>query len=118
MDPAAFFESAIPFFICRGFAAFMSSHGVIHFSVEGSGAWTVQLGNLDEPITRGLVGTPDLAVWYSARAFQSFLDGTMKPREVIRAGEFIASGNVRLLEALGKVLAAPRGPLGIRVGLA
>ena len=118
MDPTHFFETAVPYFICRGLTAFLSSRGTIQFSIEGAGAWTVQLGNLDAPISRGLVGTADLAVWYSSRAFDSFLDGTMNPKEVIRAGEFIASGDLRLLEQLGRVLAAPKGGLGIRVGLA
>ena len=118
MDATQFFETAVPYFICRGLSAFLSARGVIQFSIEGAGAWTVELGNLDARITRGLVGQADLAVWYSERAFSSFLDGTMNPKEVIRAGEFIASGDLKLLEQLGRVLAAPPGGMGIRVGQA
>jgi hypothetical protein len=119
MDATKFFEDAVPFFICRGLTAFLASRGVIHFSVEGQGAWTLHLGNLDAPISRGLVGRADLAVWYSTRAFEAFLEGTLVPREVVRAGEFVASGDVGLLVELGRVLAAPKnGLFGMRVGVA
>lgn len=118
MDATQFFETAVPYFICRGLSTFLSSRGVIHFSIERAGTWTVQLGNLEAPIERGLVGSADLAVWYSSRAFESFLDGTMNPKEVIKAGEFLASGDLQLLEQLGRVLAAPPMGMGVRVGQA
>lgn len=118
MDASRFFESAIPYFICQSLEAFMASKGIIHFSIEGQGSWTVSLGNIEEPIARGLVGSPDLAVWYSEAAFAAFLDGTMDARAVIRSGDFSARGNVQLLEKLGRLMLPANGMMKVRVGLA
>lgn len=118
MNASRFFESAIPYFICQSLEAFMASKGIIHFSIDGQGSWTVALGNIEEPITRGLVGKPDLVVWYSDAAFAAFLDGTMDARAVIKSGDFSARGDVQLLEKLGRLLLPNRAPIGIRVGLA
>lgn len=103
-----FFEAAIPFCIARSMLTFLCTKGRIHFSIENEGSWTLELGNVKAPITRGLVGAPDLAVWYSERAFASFLDGSLDPRSAIRSGEFTASGDVHLLARLADILITPK----------
>jgi hypothetical protein len=118
MDAERFFEIAVPYYIARSQLVFLSSKGRIHFSIGGEGSWTLVLGDIEQPIARGLVGEADLSIWFSAPAFKSFLAGTLDPRPAIRAGEFKAQGNVQLLQWLGLLLATPKSGFRVRMGLA
>jgi SCP-2 sterol transfer family protein len=118
MTAHRFFETAIPFFIFRSMFAFIVTRGRIHFEVEGEGSWTLELGNVGEPVLRGLVGMPDLEVWFSSTAFESFVSGTLNPKPALQRGEFRVKGDVRLLENLGAILTPPKRGFRQRIALA
>jgi hypothetical protein len=118
MTAHRFFESAIPFFILRSMFAFLVTRGRIHFQVEGEGTWTLHLGNVSDPVSRGLSGLPDLEVWFSSTAFQSFVSGTLDPKPAIKRGDFRVKGDVRLLEQLGAILAPPKRGFRQRIAVA
>jgi hypothetical protein len=118
MTAHRFFESAIPFFILRSMFAFLVTRGRIHFEVEGEGSWTLHLGNVGEPVSRGLVGLADLEVWFSSAAFDAFVSGTLDPKPAMRRGEFKVKGDVRLLEQLSAILAPPKRGFRQRIAIA
>lgn len=118
MDARSFFEVTMPYFIMRSLFVFLYTKGCIHFSIEGEGSWTLELGNIQQPVAPGLLGKPDLEVHFTTGAFKAFVTGTLDPRPAIRSGEFRAEGDLQLLEHLGALLAAPKSPFRARVGLA
>ena len=115
MDAQRFFEIAIPSVITRDVDRFLLMQGSIAIKVKGAGAWTLRLGNLDEPVTEQFDARAELKVWFSARGFERFVDGSSSARQLVQDGGIAYDGDPALLQHLGFLMTPGDTPLGMRL---
>lgn len=84
--------------------------------VVGSEAWTVRLGDGEQPVLPGAHGDADLVLSLSERALAGLLEGTLDIGAAIAAKTVGYRGDLGLLESLGRMLAGPRRAHDLRGG--
>jgi len=112
MDTQRFFDVALPTMILKQWDLFRTLKGSISVQIDGVGSWTVQLGNIQEPIGPPKEGS-DLRLWFTPNAFQEFIDGQLDVVSAARLGSVKGDGNFGLLERLAGLLQPPTSALGL-----
>lgn len=107
-----FFEVVLPNLVLRDLHTYLEHQGTISFDVKGAGQWSFTFGSV-EPVAAGLAENPDLALAFSAPAFEAFLGGNLDVAEAVRTREVTASGReFMLLEVFGRLLRPPAKDFG------
>jgi hypothetical protein len=115
MDAERFFEVAIPSVVTRDVDRFLLMQGSIAIKVKGEGAWTLHLGNIEEPVAEGFDARADLRVWFTAQGFERFITGSSNARELVREKDIVYQGDSSLLQNLGFLMTPGDTPLGMRL---
>jgi hypothetical protein len=115
MDAQRFFEVAIPAAVVRDVERFLCMHGSIAIKVRGVGAWTLRLGNVDQPVSEGFDARAELKLWFTERGFDRFASGDGKAGRMIYDREVAFDGDRNLLQDLGLLLTPTDSPLGTRL---
>ena len=115
MDAQRFFAVALPELANRHAAAYSALRGTIVFAVSEAGAWTVHLGNRDQPVTDGACAQPDLSLYFSSEAFARLLAGQLDFDQAIEKRAVGYEGDLMLLEKLGYLISAGRDADGVQV---
>jgi hypothetical protein len=71
MSPERFFLTLLPTMVHAQLVRFAGTSGRLSFRCAGE-SYTVQLGNVDEPVTRGFDPHADVCVWFFGDAFERF----------------------------------------------
>jgi hypothetical protein len=112
MNPTRFFEVALPHMVARTFVDFLQTQGAIGFDIRNVGQWTFTFGS-EVPVTPGLKPHAQLKLYFTKRAFEEFVAGTLDCAGALERREIVASGtDFHLLEAFGRVLQPPKADLG------
>ena len=107
-----FFNVVLPQLVLREFHTFLEQQGTITFDVTGAGQWSFTFGT-EEPVVAGLKEKPGLALTFTQKAFDGFLDGSLDIAAAVQAREVTAKGDdFMLLEAFGRLLHPPARDLG------
>ncbi len=107
-----FFERIVPRRIADDPKKYAQMRGTIGFHIEGSGSWTLQLGNLSRPVGPGRPRRTDLDLSFTSRAFDALIAGTLDPERELEDGELDIAGDVKLLRELASLVSVPTGMLG------
>ncbi len=116
MQPERFFLQVLPRRMLDHLRFYLTLSGSISFAIADEGAWTVELGEIDSPITEGFMDEAELRLWFSREAFDELMDGTLDVRARVACHDVYAVGKVELLEKLGRLLAPPANLLSVRMG--
>ena len=109
---ARFFDVMLPQLVLRDFQTFLEQQGTITFDVQGAGQWSFSFGT-DEPVAKGLKDAPELALTFTQKAFDGFIDGSLDVLAAVQAREVTAKGtDFMLLESFGRLLHPPAKDLG------
>jgi hypothetical protein len=115
MNPKRFFEIALPHMVARSFVDFLQTQGAIGFDIKNGGQWTFTFGT-EAPVTVGLKPGAQLKLYFTRRAFDAFIAGTLDCAEALQRREVVAIGaDYHLLEAFGRILQPPKADLGWNV---
>ncbi|MBK6687011.1 MAG: hypothetical protein IPG45_21265 [Deltaproteobacteria bacterium] len=106
-----FFSKDLIGLIVKQPSRFGAARGTLAFKVKGEGAWTVRLGDLQEPVHEGFARDADVKIWFLGDAFRRFLDGTLASRPTAR--EVILNGDPGVLERFGRLLQSGNDSLSI-----
>ncbi|MHB8875102.1 MAG: hypothetical protein ACYC8T_15560 [Myxococcaceae bacterium] len=107
-----FFEVVLPHLVVRDLHTYIQHQGALTFDIQGVGGWTFTFGS-EEPVRPGLVDDAELALTFTAAAFDAFLDGSLDVGAAVRAREVSATGReFGLLEVFGRLLHPPSQNLG------
>jgi len=80
--------------------SFMECCGSITFAIPEQGDWTIRLGDLDQPVSRGFFSIADLRLWFSAECFLDFLNGDLDLETALETGDLAAQGDLSLFDTL------------------
>ena len=115
MDARRFFDVVIPSAVVRDVERFICMHGSIAFKVVGAGAWTLRLGDLEQPVSPGFNARAELKLWFTERGFERFLSGQGKAGRMVYDRDVAYDGDRNLLQDLGLLLTPGDTPLGTRL---
>ena len=115
IEAKAWFEERLPALLISRFDDFLAVHGAISFQV-GEGAWTLNFGDVDEPVRSGATPDAELRLRFTPPAFQAFVAGTLDPVAAIGEGAVKASGDVGLLATLATLMMPLQRDLGWDAG--
>ncbi len=106
MDAARFFGTAIGA-LAKERPVFGELSGRIVFVVQDTGAWTVRLGDLAQPVVAHAEPDADLVLSFGAETFERFLRGTLNLTQALRDHEVAHDGNLDVLLSFSELLRAP-----------
>ena len=104
MTPQRFFSQAVPQLARQNAVAFANLRGDVVFAVAEQGAWTVQLGNQQQPVRDGASEDPSLSLFFTSEAFARLLDNRLDFDQAIERKALGYRGDLSLLEKLGFLL--------------
>lgn len=105
------FDRTLPALLVSRFDDFLAVSGAISFKV-GDGAWTLNFGDVENPISEGAVADADLRLKFTPPAFEQFIEGTLDPVAAIGNGDIKASGDLELLSILATLMMPLQRDLG------
>lgn len=105
------FERTLPALLASRFDDFLEVSGSISFRV-GDGAWTLNFGDVAEPVKAGVMRDATLRLDFTPPAFEAFIEGTLDPVAAIRSGEVKAKGDLELLAIFATLLMPLQRDLG------
>ena len=109
-----FFARMLPKHIIQHVEKFAVLQGTVSFSVKEQGKWTLRLGNLETPIEEGMAEDADLSLWFSAKAFEEFIKGTLNIMEAITQKNLAFDGDPAMLERFAALMTPSTSALGTR----
>ena len=104
MEARRFFEVALPQMLSHRLETFLVARGVMAFSVQGAGTWTVRWGDVETPVLAGFASDADVKIWLSESAWRAWMAGDLDPYRSVDSGEVVVDGNETLLETFGYFL--------------
>ncbi len=107
----SFFGRRLPALIVSRLMEYLAWKGSIGFDVVGQGQWTFEFGS-DDPVVEGLRRDADLILRFSGAAFDAFVGGTLDAATAVAKGDVTAKGDLRLLDAFGRLLDPRANSLG------
>jgi uncharacterized protein (DUF697 family) len=106
---AAIIEKELPKRVAAKRAVAEQVKAVVHLDISGpnGGQWTMDLGKPDDPISRGLNGTPKLTVRAAADFFLRLVQGKADAQTAVFTGKLkLDPLDVELATAIGQIFAA------------
>jgi hypothetical protein len=113
MTAERFFFTLLPTLVHAQVAQFGGLSGRLSFHCAGDG-YTVQLGNMAEPVVRGFDSRADVCVWFFGDAFERFVRGEALAGKKDR----VLKGDPAVLQRFGALLQPAHSSLSVRVGAA
>lgn len=105
------FDRTLPALLISRFDDFLAVSGAISFKV-GDGAWTLNFGDVENPVSEGAIPDADLRLKFTQSAFEQFITGTLDPVAAIGKGDIKASGDLELLATLATIMMPLQRDLG------
>jgi putative sterol carrier protein len=105
------FQKTLPALLVSRFDDFLAVSGSISFKV-GDGAWTLNFGDVENPVAPGAIPDADLRLKFAPAAFAQFVEGTLDPVAAIGRGDVKASGDLELLATLATLMMPLQRDLG------
>lgn len=105
------FDRTLPALLVSRFDDFLAVSGAISFKI-GDGAWTLNFGDVENPVREGAIPDADLRLRFTPAAFESFIEGTLDPVAAIGRGDVRASGELELLATLATLMMPLQRDLG------
>lgn len=105
------FDRTLPALLISRFDDFLAVSGAISFKV-GDGAWTLNFGDVENPVSEGAIPNADLRLKFTQPAFEQFITGTLDPVAAIGKGDIKASGDFELLATLATIMMPLQRDLG------
>lgn len=105
------FDRTLPALLISRFDDFLAVSGAISFKV-GDGAWTLNFGDVENPVSEGAIPDADLRLKFTPSAFEQFITGTLDPVAAIGKGDIKASGDLELLATLATLMMPLQRDLG------
>ncbi|MEM6533287.1 MAG: SCP2 sterol-binding domain-containing protein [Myxococcota bacterium] len=102
----------------RNAELFLSTRGAIAIRVVSKGDFTIRFGDVDAPISVGLVNPVDTKVRFTPNTFVDYVEGRLDVETALHAGHLRVSGDLRLVERFGQLFTQHTGVLGLRTSSA
>jgi hypothetical protein len=109
MTVERFFFTLLPTLVHEQAAHFGGMSGRLSFHCAGDG-YTVQLGNVTEPVVRGFDPRADVCVWFFGDAFDRFVRG----EALVGKKDRVLKGDPAVLERFGALLQPSHSSLSVR----
>ncbi|MFO0597827.1 MAG: SCP2 sterol-binding domain-containing protein [Myxococcaceae bacterium] len=97
------FDKTLPALLVSRFDDFLAVQGAISFKI-GDGAWTLNFGDVENPVSTGAIPDADLRLKFTPPAFEQFIAGTLDPVAAIGKGDIKFSGDLELLSTLATLM--------------
>lgn len=111
MTAERFFLTLLPTMVHAQFVRFAGATGRLSFRC-GDESYTVQLGNVDEPVVRGFDPGADVCVWFFGDALERFVRG----EPLVGKKDRVLKGDAAVLQAFGALLQPAHSSLSVRFG--
>jgi hypothetical protein len=110
VDPERFFERDYPLIVALHLDRYRWMRGEISIVVRGSAEWTLHLGDVDRPVSRGRSPDALVRLAFVPTAFGELLRGILDVKRALASGALTIHGDASLVEDLAQIL-SPKSSL-------